>query len=64
MSKPHECNMLHGNHKGMTQLERSRSRWDISIKLDFKEKNVGFWTGFNWFRHVSVVRSCTLQRNF
>jgi hypothetical protein len=43
-----ECTygMLMGKIEGKIQVGRPKLRWEVNIKMDFKEIKWGIWTGF------------------
>jgi hypothetical protein len=43
-------NVLEEKPEGKRPLGRLRSRWEDSIKLNFRKWDVVVWTGLNWLR--------------
>ena len=39
-----------GKPEGKTPLGRPKSRWADNIKMEFRNLDVGLWTGSSWHR--------------
>jgi hypothetical protein len=42
--------VLVGKPDGKRPMGRPRRRWEDNIKMIFKKRDVGVWTGFSWLR--------------
>jgi hypothetical protein len=40
------CTQFVGKPEGKRPLERHRSRWQVNIKIDLRETEMGVWTKF------------------
>jgi len=49
--------VLVGKHVGKRPLGRPRSRWEDNIEMDLQEVGWELWTGLNWLRIGTRIRT-------